>query len=184
MYHTNINLPVKFIPYDYGDTEETLRFKKNHIDFSKINTEFFDWLSDNNLSCCPKLSRYFCSRPNQRYAIHADSKNSLTLNTKLNIIIDSVGTIMKWYEVRKPFDRLPDSFFFTGAIRNYQEHQVNEIFSVACDTPCLIDGAQIHTLINGNNNNMTRKCYSFTLKDTHTNQYVSYDEAKARLTFT
>lgn len=181
MYHANINLPVPFVPYDYIDTEETLQFKNNKIDFSKINNQFFEWLSDCGLSCCPRRSRYFSSRPYQKYSIHADSKDSQSFNTKLNIIFDSDGTIMKWYKLREQFNRIPDSHFFTGFIRNYNENQVTEIYTMKCDTSCLLDGSKIHTLINSNNNNLMRKCYSFTLMNIHKNEYISYDEAKERL---
>lgn len=176
-FHRNLILPFDMKAYQYPNTPGTLSLRNNSIDFSEIEPIFFEWLNDHGLSCCSRWSRYFNSKPHAKYNIHADSIRSTDPKTKLNIIFDSYGTIMKWYELKDRYKKVPEKYFVNNVIRIYKEPQCIEVFQTNTDSHCLIDGAKIHTLINSANQNKMRKCLSFALKSLKTNQLISFDEA-------
>ena len=177
VFHRNVVLPFEMKAYDYPNTPETLALKNNCIDFTKIEPVFFEWLNDHGIACCPKWSRYFHSQPYTKYNIHADSTSSDQLKTKINIIFDSYGTIMKWYELKECYKFLPESYFVNNVIRIYEERQCREVFQANTDTHCLIDGSKIHTLINSANQGKKRRCFSFALKSLKTDELLSFEES-------
>lgn len=176
IFHRNLILPFDINAYEYIDTPVTLSLKNNRIDFTRIEPIFFEWLNDHGITCCPKLSRYFSSFPNQHYSIHADSISSEKSKTKINIIFNSYGTIMKWYELKERYRILPESLFVRGSIRKYDSNMCEEVFQTSCDRNCIIDGSKIHTLINSVNKGKKRKCFSFALRSLKTGKLLDFEE--------
>lgn len=180
-FHHNIILPFDIHAYEYKDTPDSLSLRNNRIDFTRIEPIFFEWLNDYGTTCCPRWSRYFHSKPHEIYNIHADSISENQPKTKINIIFDSYDTIMKWYELKPIYKRLPETMFVHGVIRIYKPNQCEEVFQTQVNSNCIIDGSKIHTLINGANQGKKRKCFSFALKSLKTNKLLSFDEAIAHL---
>lgn len=176
-FHRNIILPFDIHAYEYTDTPDSLTLKNNRIDFTRIEPIFFEWLNDYGITCCSRWSRYFSSLPNQHYSIHADSISENQHKTKINIIFDSHGTIMKWYDLKSEYKKLPESLFVNGVIRIYKSNQCDEVFQTQVNSNCIIDGSKIHTLVNGANQGKKRKCFSFALKSLKTDELLSFEES-------
>jgi len=170
-------LPFDIHAYEYTNTPDSLSMKNNRIDFTRIEPIFFEWLNDYGITCCSRWSRYFHSKPHEIYNIHADSISENQPKTKINIIFDSYDTIMKWYELKPIYKRLPETMFVQGVIRIYKPNQCKEVFQTQVNSNCIIDGSKIHTLINGDNQGKKRKCFSFALKSLKTDRLLSFEES-------
>lgn len=172
MYHKNIHLPINFIEPERLKHLTSSSVTSNKIIRSDINEEFHDWIESFGVRIKSSESRFFISNPHQKYSIHADSISPTKHRTKLNIMFNSFGTEMIWFKARN------ESLYKNQVgIRIYNQHNCIEVFRTLVDTPCLIDGAQIHTLINSDNKGLQRRCYSLCLANLNTNELVTFEEA-------
>ena len=169
VFHRDVILPFEMKAYQHPNPSGGVSPRNNWIDFTKIEPIFFE--------CCPRWSRYFHSKPHDVYNIHADSISENQPKTKINIIFDSYDTIMKWYELKPIYKRLPDTMFVHGVIRIYKSNQCEEVFQTQVNSNCIIDGSKIHTLLNGANQGKKRKCFSFALKSLKTDELLSFEES-------
>ena len=177
VFHRDVILPFEMKAYQHPNPSGGVSPRNNWIDFTKIEPIFFEWLNDYGITCCPRWSRYFHSKPHDVYNIHADSISENQPKTKINIIFDSYDTIMKWYELKPIYKRLPDTMFVHGVIRIYKSNQCEEVFQTQVNSNCIIDGSKIHTLLNGANQGKKRKCFSFALKSLKTDELLSFEES-------
>jgi hypothetical protein len=186
-FHRKLKIPVEFkvsnfIPEDHNKIDPSAPPLRKTINVviprEVINSEFHDWIESVGLYIDPIWGRYFESHPFEKYNIHADSLAPELHRTKINIIYDSYGTEMVWYDLNPKFEMCVKK---TKVIRIYNEFICKEIFRTEVNTSCLMDGAKIHTLINSENQNINRKCYSLTLARLSDKQLVSFDESIERL---
>ena len=73
-YHSNINLPVPFVPFETQHNPN--RYVEKVPDLSKLNKEFFDWITL-DLKLDFNHGRFFNSVPYQRYPIHVDYNETI-----------------------------------------------------------------------------------------------------------
>jgi hypothetical protein len=171
-FHKTITLPIKFIEPERLSQLKSSNVTNNKMVRSDVNPEFHDWIESFGLRIKSSESRFFISNPYQQYSIHADSSNPTIHKTKLNIMFNSFGTEMIWFKAKN------ESFYNDQmGIRVYPKHNCTEIFKTLVDTPCLINGSQIHTLVNSDNRGLQRRCYSLCLANLKTNELVTFEKA-------
>lgn len=169
-YHCNINIPVPFIDYE----QDYDKFKEIVVDQTRVNSEFIDWL--NNLGLSFFNARFFNSLPYQKYPLHIDGKADLEC-TKLNIVFDSYDSVMNWYQ---PLDGYLGNYHKNNVgeyIPVFEKHKCRIVHSARVDTTCIMQGHIIHDLQNQYNNGKCRKCYTFFLLDSKTQNRLTWDRA-------
>jgi hypothetical protein len=181
LYHTNINLPINFIPHDFGKIDG---FCELGHPVDERNRELLNWLQERELTT--RVIRYFQSPPLIKYPLHVDGlikpgEARLKDIAKINIVYESTDCVMSWFQL-KPSKADIDAINFVGEkISYFDEKECDLLYSTECNQTCLINGGIIHTLQNGSNNGNTRRCYSIFLVDVHTNKYASWDYAVEKL---
>jgi hypothetical protein len=146
-----------------------------------INREFNDWLETMNLEI-GEGGRFFNSLPNQVYKMHIDKQLSSahTDCVKINIIFDSYDTIMNWYNLKSGKEGYEELNLIGHPLLRYFSEDVEKIYTAEVNQTCLINAMIIHDLINGDNQGISRKCYSMPLIDSISKIRISWKDAKKR----
>lgn len=185
--HYNISLPQEFNhwldPWDerFGPYAVNQAAREITVDLEELalhNAWFVSWLNEHGLDVY--YTRVFRSRPNVWYHLHRDVdptrpdvelmrrtgqlQNIYDRVVKINLIFNSQGSQMQWYRERDGQQIQPRSNSNGYVSMTYEMSQVDVIYTADCDTHCLINGGEIHTLINTENNGEPRICYSVFLK--------------------
>jgi len=175
------NLPFEFKPFD---VEIPKRPELNEIveteilidDTKKFNPEFFEWVKEHNILLI--FNRYFESAPGATYDLHRDTqtiKNKDLLKiVNFNFIFDSYGSEMRWYHTNEGYDGYLYKNPLGQEIIGYDKDKCTEIYRAQTDEHCMISGGIIHTLINSQQQQINRKCYSYTMVNYHWNKAEDY----------
>jgi hypothetical protein len=125
--------------------------------------------------------RYFESTPTAEYYLHRDTnilvnRDQLRI-VKFNFIFDSYGSEMRWYNTNEGYDGYVYKNTVNKHIRGYDINQCTEIFRTPTNEHCMLSGGVIHTLLNGQNNGINRRCYSYMMIN------HPWDEAVTRFSY-
>lgn len=169
-YHYPIQLPVKFNNWltedHFQDWDPTLTRELiiHPSEIVRTNWAFVRWL--NSLGLTVETVRVFRSTPSEHYHLHKDlAPSEVKAKIKLNMIYDSYGSTMSWYHQRS--GTAPRLWTNYSGVQSqyYRPEDCEEVYTTDCDTDCLINGHEIHTLKNTDNHGQHRLCYSLVVQN-------------------
>jgi hypothetical protein len=169
-----INLPVKFDRFQVDNFIDDGTSKEIPMELNKVNSEFIDWLHSLGLSM--NMGRFFHVLPHHKMRLHIDSKDNGPYKNcvKMNIVFNSVGTIMKWWELKPDKQKMTYVNGVGEIITGYNEEDCYVIDEGIIDQPIIFDGMTIHNLVNGST---LRNCYSLYLTKFETGERITWEEA-------
>jgi hypothetical protein len=171
-FHYNLNIPEIFLPYKFVDNNQ---FQEIILNREFINPEFHNWLETFDLKILPWGTRFFSSPPNMKYNLHVDYKDGPV--TKINIIFNSTDTVMNWYKLLPGKSSTVYRNQLNQPINGYNIDDCQKVYTAQINNHCLINGNEIHDLINGPNNGKNRHCYSIVLGYKKTNERLPWNRS-------
>jgi len=186
--HHRLDLPVEFTPwisrsdsrFDPNNTTTSQEIVIGRSEYSANNRPLLLWLLEQDLIV--DAVRVFRSLPHAVYHLHRDLDPSMPQDypvVKLNFIRHSFGSRMLWYKL-KPGAVSSDYTNPSGITsQHYRPEDCDLAWDTECDTDCLINGGEIHTLVNGPNQDQPRMAYSWVI--TNREGTLTYADAVAQL---
>lgn len=172
--HYNIELPVEFTPWisrsdprflPQGQTK-TREIEIGRSEYSSVNRELILWLLERDLTV--SAMRVFRSVPLDHYHLHRDLAPNQPEDTaviKLNFVYHSWGSRMQWYRL-KPGRTAGQWLNPSGVLsQHYSPKDCELVWDTECDSHCLINGGEIHTLKNTENQGQPRMAYSLVIQN-------------------
>lgn len=166
IYHTDLSLPVPFIPQF---SESDLYTRPYKIESSE---PIVQWLNSIGLEIARAGAELFYTPPHQSIPIHADGM-TLDNKVKLNFQYGGAGSDMKWY-CRIPGaseSTVPGQF---GRYITVPAVQAEQVWSAKIGKPSLINAGILHNITNGPE---PRWVVSIPLWDVNANQNLQWADA-------
>ena len=110
-----------------------------------------------------------------KYNLHVDWKDGPV--TKINIVFNSTDTVMNWYKLLPGKSPIVYRNQLGQPVNGYNIDDCQKVYTVQTNTHCLINGNEIHDLINGSNNGKNRHCYSMVLGYKKTNERLPWNQS-------
>ena len=186
--HHRIDLPVEFTPwisrsdprFSPQDQTNTREIEIGRSEYSSVNRSLVLWLLEQDLVV--DSVRVFRSVPMDHYHLHRDLAPHAPLDTavvKLNFIYHSWGSRMQWYTL-KPGRTAGQWLNPSGVVsQHYRPEDCDLVWDTECDQHCLINGGEIHTLKNTENQGQPRMAYSWVINNREGT--LTYAKAVAQL---
>lgn len=171
-FHYNLSIPQVFVPHAFLDQN---RFQEIILTHDLINPEFHEWLESFNLKVIPQGTRFFSSPPYEKYKLHVDYKDEPV--TKINMIFNSTDTVMNWYRLLPGKSPIPYRNQLNQIVNGYNHEDCQKVYTTQVNNHCLLNGQELHDLVNGSNNGRNRHCYSMVLGYKNVSKRLPWDQA-------
>lgn len=176
----NINVPAIFTPFETINSDE---FVEKLCDLAQVNTEFLKWLGNFGIGITKCI--FFNTPSKYETKIHIDGllDNNKPFNcAKINMIYNSTDSTMRWYQALPGHEAgTIQKNSLQKSVQYWSKDQCQVTESHTANSHCIINGAKIHDLVNGDNNLSSRQCYSLILKDKVTGMNLTWIETYTRL---
>ncbi len=170
LYHVNLAMDCVF------DNILTNTSGFQELDYNRNNCsrEFMQWVIKHNVTW--DRAKMFNSPPNYRYKLHIDGNTHMNC-VKLNIVFNSYNTVMNWYKPKNGYQGYMGTNNLNRPVLYWDREHCDLVHTATVDTVCLINGGEIHDLVNTDNQGQNRHCYSFSLTHPGTRTRVTWAEA-------
>lgn len=171
----DLALPCNFLHNDFNHKQYTFAHTVVNM-ASTLHQDAIEFFYDHGIKIT--AVEIFYRRPSPQYGIVHIDNEGYTDRLNLNYVIGGEGSTMSWFRTLSPSAGYLTEGDTGARPRRYHMHEVEIIHSAEIKQPSIIQSAVPHAILN---TSTRRWCVCANIRDTKTNEVVTWSMATDRL---